>query len=250
MLSVKDTGLGIKSDDLSKLFKEFSKVNDKQNTALNSQGIGLGLMISNKIAHQLNELNGGIKVESESGKGSIFSFKIIDKMSEEKEFLITSSIHDIDKVSEMEYKLINNLFSPFTLDESQNNKRLIRNLSLSQYNSVKTLPEIKNTNKMSGSIDNDSSQNSKKKPSSFSEKKSSKTSKNQFFFTDIEALKNPVSSNDFKSKEFYYEEKKKDINIFTEKRNLAKPPKIFYFSQKLELSQIFLLIRISNPKKN
>ena len=46
-ISVKDTGLGISDEDQSKLFKSFSKVSDDK---INPRGIGLGLMISHKLA--------------------------------------------------------------------------------------------------------------------------------------------------------------------------------------------------------
>ncbi len=67
--SVSDTGIGIREDDIGKLFNMFQQV-DTGNTRQYS-GTGLGLAISK----QLVELHGGsIMVESEYGKGSTFSF--------------------------------------------------------------------------------------------------------------------------------------------------------------------------------
>ncbi len=67
--SVSDSGIGIREDDMGKLFNMFQQV-DTGNTRRYS-GTGLGLAISK----QLVELHGGsIMVESEYGKGSTFTF--------------------------------------------------------------------------------------------------------------------------------------------------------------------------------
>lgn len=74
--SVKDTGIGIKSQNLTKLFQMYGKLEASE--SINTQGIGLGLNISNTLAKLLNEEKdgSGIKVESEFGHGSTFSFVI------------------------------------------------------------------------------------------------------------------------------------------------------------------------------
>ena len=46
-----DTGVGIKDDNLEKLFGAFSKIDNESTSILNPQGVGLGLMISNSIAY-------------------------------------------------------------------------------------------------------------------------------------------------------------------------------------------------------
>ena len=214
-LSVKDTGLGIQQDNLSKLFKEFSKINDKQNLALNSQGIGLGLVISNKIAHQLNEIDGGIKVESELGKGSTFSFKMIDHLIEEKECLMTASHHAIEKIFKIECRLINSTV-PIIENESVMLPFLHKNSSSSIID-IPTILEKKNHRKLSGSFDNPSSKRiflASSFEKSIKSISSKYLTKGHFFFAEAATFKNFTSLEDFKSKECFIERKKEFITHY------------------------------------
>ena len=69
VISVQDSGIGIKNKDRIKLFKLFGKL---QNTRkMNTQGIGLGLVISENI---VNQFNGSIGVKSKYGAGTTFAF--------------------------------------------------------------------------------------------------------------------------------------------------------------------------------
>lgn len=68
LVSVRDTGKGIKKEDLSKLFRGFSQLEPDV-----SGSTGLGLSISKRI---ILEHKGDIWVESEPGKGSDFKFKL------------------------------------------------------------------------------------------------------------------------------------------------------------------------------
>lgn len=91
-ISVKDSGVGIKPEDLEQLFDEFERVNTTKNR--NIEGTGLGLAISK----QLCEMMGGhIKVESTFGVGSDFivcipqecpSYERIAQVKEEKSVLL------------------------------------------------------------------------------------------------------------------------------------------------------------------
>ncbi|MGN1090254.1 MAG: ATP-binding protein, partial [Huintestinicola sp.] len=72
---VSDTGIGIKKDDLSKLFQSFQQVDSKRNR--NIEGTGLGLAISQQL---LRLMNGSISVDSEYNKGSVFSFELPQKI--------------------------------------------------------------------------------------------------------------------------------------------------------------------------
>jgi len=74
-LVVKDTGVGIAGKDLSKLFKQFSRISNTRTEFVTGTGIGLYL------AHHLVVLHGGsIGVTSQAGKGSTFTVRLPRKM--------------------------------------------------------------------------------------------------------------------------------------------------------------------------
>lgn len=70
---IEDTGIGIKKEDIPKLFQPFVQVGDRKRYKLkeDSGGTGLGLAICKEI---IGQLGGKIWVESEFGKGSRFVF--------------------------------------------------------------------------------------------------------------------------------------------------------------------------------
>ena len=70
-ISVEDTGIGIREEEISKLFEAFERLDEKRNRTI--EGTGLGMNITQKL---LKEMNSSLKVESEYGKGSVFSFKL------------------------------------------------------------------------------------------------------------------------------------------------------------------------------
>lgn len=71
VMSVTDTGIGIKPEDMDNLFKEFSQIETPYEKKY--EGTGLGLALTKRLV----ELHGGrIWVESEYGKGSKFTFVI------------------------------------------------------------------------------------------------------------------------------------------------------------------------------
>lgn len=86
---ITDTGIGIAKEDLDKLFKSFSQVD--ASITRKYGGTGLGLNISKQLVEMMH---GHIGVESESNKGSIFSFSIWVELSEE-ELKKNSTVVDI-----------------------------------------------------------------------------------------------------------------------------------------------------------
>jgi signal transduction histidine kinase len=75
-ISVKDTGPGIREEDLKKLFKPFSQIIEPGKI---KEGSGLGLYLSKKLA---NLLGGDISVKSKIGKGT--TFKLTLELKEEE----------------------------------------------------------------------------------------------------------------------------------------------------------------------
>ena len=72
---VKDTGIGIKEEDIPKLFKAFQRMDSTIRSKDDRTGLGLA------ITQRLIEMMGGkLEVQSVYGKGSAFSFKIIQKV--------------------------------------------------------------------------------------------------------------------------------------------------------------------------
>lgn len=77
-VSVADTGIGIKKEDINKLFQAFGRITTENRLA---EGSGLGLYLSKKIA---DLLGGEIKAESEFARGSVFTFILPLKYQELK----------------------------------------------------------------------------------------------------------------------------------------------------------------------
>lgn len=80
-ISVTDTGVGIRQEDLEKLFDEFKQLDLKNN--LGREGTGLGLTISSQL---IDLMGGKLKVESEYGKGSRFYFNINQRLVSDEEY--------------------------------------------------------------------------------------------------------------------------------------------------------------------
>ena len=67
--SVEDTGIGIKEEDIARLFEKFDRIEEKRNR--NIEGTGLGMNITQKL---LELMDSSLQVESVYGEGSKFSF--------------------------------------------------------------------------------------------------------------------------------------------------------------------------------
>lgn len=72
---VKDTGVGIKEEDIPKLFKAFQRMDSA--TRSKDDRTGLGLAITQRL---IEMMGGNLEVQSVYGKGSAFSFKIVQKI--------------------------------------------------------------------------------------------------------------------------------------------------------------------------
>ena len=71
MTRVVDTGIGIKPDDMQKLFQAFQQID--VGLTRSHEGTGLGLSICKRL---VEKLGGRIWVESKWGVGSVFTFSL------------------------------------------------------------------------------------------------------------------------------------------------------------------------------
>ncbi|MCL2196491.1 MAG: ATP-binding protein [Treponema sp.] len=82
VVGVQDTGQGMTKDQLEKLFDEYSRFNTAKNISI--EGTGLGLSITQRL---VNLMGGDIQVESRPGKGSLFTVRLPQELTESKEVL-------------------------------------------------------------------------------------------------------------------------------------------------------------------
>ena len=80
IISVEDSGIGIKKESIDKLFTKFERLGVEKQTT--TEGTGLGLAITKKLVEMMG---GKIVVQSIYGKGSIFTISLDQRMLNEKE---------------------------------------------------------------------------------------------------------------------------------------------------------------------
>jgi CheY-like chemotaxis protein/HPt (histidine-containing phosphotransfer) domain-containing protein len=71
VIEVRDTGIGIRKNDIDKLFDSFTRVDEKRNNHI--EGSGLGLNLTKKL---VDLMNGEISVRSVYNQGSVFTVKL------------------------------------------------------------------------------------------------------------------------------------------------------------------------------
>ena len=135
MFSVTDSGIGIKKENMDKIFRSFSQVDTKKNRAI--EGTGLGRSISKQLVKQMG---GFIFLDSEYGKGSAFTVVIPQKVIEEK---------PLAKIDENEKY---NILTYFELEENNSSfaakyyAEIIANMGAGlalKYNFASSLQEVK-----------------------------------------------------------------------------------------------------------
>ena len=77
-VAVKDTGIGIRQEDLGKLFHSFERVNLNETQSI--QGAGLGLTL---VRYLMELMGGSVWAESEYGKGSVFTVELTQQLAHE-----------------------------------------------------------------------------------------------------------------------------------------------------------------------
>lgn len=85
IISVEDTGRGIKPEKIDKLFTKFERLDEDRNTTL--EGTGLGLAITKRLVEMMN---GKIIVQSVFGSGSKFTVYLPQKIIYDKELKVDS----------------------------------------------------------------------------------------------------------------------------------------------------------------
>lgn len=121
---IKDTGIGIKEEDMPKLYAAFERIEERRNRNVEGTGLGMNIVV------ELLELMGAkLEVESEYGQGTVFHFDLIQPVVSE------TVIGNFDERSkylyeETEYKA--GFVAPdvkvLLVDDNEINRRVFRNL--------------------------------------------------------------------------------------------------------------------------
>ncbi|MBQ9071912.1 MAG: response regulator [Bacilli bacterium] len=94
VITIKDTGRGIKTEQIDKLFTKFQRLDEDKNTT--TEGTGLGLAITKRLVEMMG---GKIVVQSEYGEGSTFTIYLTQEIRNglyKKEELIENEILKFD----------------------------------------------------------------------------------------------------------------------------------------------------------
>ena len=120
---VKDTGIGIRPGEKERLFDSFQRLDATRNR--NIEGTGLGLNISKQLAEMMG---GSIEVESEYGKGSVFTVKVVQKVADNTPMGDYSKRLEKARQEEKEYE--GKLLAPNTrilvVDDNEMNIKVVR----------------------------------------------------------------------------------------------------------------------------
>ncbi len=111
IFKVKDSGIGIKKENLNKIFSSFSQVDTKKNRAV--EGTGLGLSISKRLTKMMDGL---IHVDSVYGEGTEFTVVLPQKVVSEKPI---AGIHNERKPKILCYIRFNKMASDFVIQSYQ-----------------------------------------------------------------------------------------------------------------------------------
>ncbi len=123
--TVQDTGVGIKKENIDKLFDSFTRVDEKKNRSI--EGTGLGLSI---VRNLVDMMHGTVSVESEYGKGSTFT--VILPLEVGDKTPIGNFSEAVSHFSEKTEKYIETFHAPdakiLVVDDNAVNLRVVREL--------------------------------------------------------------------------------------------------------------------------
>ncbi|MEG1802293.1 MAG: response regulator [Lachnospiraceae bacterium] len=124
-VTVSDTGIGIREEDIPKLFNAFECLDREENQSI--EGTGLGLMITQSI---LKEFGTTLVVKSEYGQGSEFSFRVKQSLWGTQTMGVREEILDIQEDGKKREE--RRFFAPngriLAVDDSRMNLAVIRGL--------------------------------------------------------------------------------------------------------------------------
>ncbi len=135
LFAVTDSGIGIKQENINKIFNSFSQVDTKKNRAI--EGTGLGLSISKQLVKQMG---GFLFVDSEYGKGSTFTAVIPQKVIENKPL---AKLEENEKYRILTYFDLEKNNSPFV---ARNYAKILTNMGEGlevSYELASSLQEVK-----------------------------------------------------------------------------------------------------------
>lgn len=135
-VSVKDTGIGIKNEDMGKLFESFERIDLKKNR--NIEGTGLGMGITVKL---LKMMESNLKVESVYGMGSTFSFVLKQKVMDKKPMgnFMTKAENTLRESEKYTKQFIAPDAKVLVVDDNDMNRVVIKNLLKATKVNVTTL---------------------------------------------------------------------------------------------------------------
>ncbi|MBQ0043271.1 MAG: substrate-binding domain-containing protein [Lachnospiraceae bacterium] len=121
-VAVKDTGIGIREEDMKKLFEKFERVDETRNRSI--EGTGLGLSIVSGFLHLMGS---ELRVKSEYGKGSEFYFDLFQEIEDAtplRSYVSKEKRHG----SEGRIKYIAPGARVLLVDDNPMNRKVIKNL--------------------------------------------------------------------------------------------------------------------------
>ncbi len=125
IISVEDSGIGIKKEKIDKLFTKFERLDVEKDSTV--EGTGLGLAITKKLVEMMD---GKIVVQSVYGKGSLFTISLDQRIPKGEELLKIKS-QNVEKIEDKKVDVSNK--KVLVVDDNNLNLKVAQRL-LEKYN--------------------------------------------------------------------------------------------------------------------